>query len=192
MSTKLMYIPSLRTKITAIVALLAFSAALMIPAEASAQTTNNPLQSTSSVLVTGQTGAGAFFNGILKITSVAANTATGVLTASGTLTGTLTSRTGSVLGTVNQAVTNILITSASASCNILSLTLGPLDLNLLGLMVHLNQVVLTITAQPGPGNLLGNLLCDVANLLNGGSLSTLLNQLVSDLNGILNILNGVA
>ena len=48
------------------------------------------------------------------------------------------------------------------------LTLGPLDLNLLGLMVHLDQVVLDITAQSGAGNLLGNLLCSVANLLNGG------------------------
>ena len=52
------------------------------------------------------------------------------------------------------------------------------------------QVVLNITAQPGPGNLLGNLLCDVANLLNGG-LSGLLTNLVADLNNILNILNGV-
>jgi hypothetical protein len=68
------------------------------------------------------------------------------------------------------------------------LTLGPLDLNLLGLMVHLNQVVLNITAQPGPGNLLGNLLCSVANLLNGGNLSNLLTQLTGLLNQILGAL----
>jgi len=43
--------------------------------------------------------------------------------------------------------------------------LGPLDLNVLGLTVHLNQVVLNITAVPGAGNLLGNLLCAAANLL---------------------------
>ncbi len=41
-------------------------------------------------------------------------------------------------------------------------------------------MVLNITAQSGPGNLLGNLLCDVANLLNGpppvaGELTALLN-----------------
>jgi hypothetical protein len=48
-------------------------------------------------------------------------------------------------------------------------------------MVHLNQVVLDITAQSGPGNLLGNLLCSVANLLNGGSV------LSQDLTGLLNI-----
>jgi len=67
----------------------------------------------------------------------------------------------------------------------LTLTLGPLHLDLLGLVVDLNQVVLNITAQPGPGNLLGNLLCAVANLLNGGNLSNLLTQLVALLNQIL-------
>ena len=39
-------------------------------------------------------------------------------------------------------------------------------------------MVLDITAQSGPGNLLGNLLCSIANLLNGnGPLSQLVNQL---------------
>ena len=68
------------------------------------------------------------------------------------------------------------------------LVLGPLDLNLLGLTVHLNQVVLNITAVPGAGNLLGNLLCAVANLLNGSNLSAILNQLVTLLNQILSAL----
>ena len=52
-------------------------------------------------------------------------------------------------------------------CQILDLTLGPLNLNVLGLVVTLNQVHLNITAVPGPGNLLGNLLCGVAHLLDG-------------------------
>jgi len=53
-------------------------------------------------------------------------------------------------------------------------------------VIDLNQVVLNITAQPGPGNLLGNLLCAVANLLNGGGgLSAVLNQIVALLNQIL-------
>jgi len=42
-------------------------------------------------------------------------------------------------------------------CPILDLTLGPLDLNLLGLLVHLDQVHLTITAD-SEGGLLGQLL----------------------------------
>jgi hypothetical protein len=57
--------------------------------------------------------------------------------------------------------------AAAASCPILHLVLGPLNLNLLGLVVHLNRVVLNITARSGPGNLLGNLLCAVAHLLDG-------------------------
>lgn len=174
-----------RTKLTAIISLLAFCTVFMVPVDAAAQT--NPVQkSANTVLVTGTAAGGAIFNGTLKVTSVTANSVTGALTAAGNLTGTLTSATGTVIGTVtNQAISGLPVTGASASCTILTLTLGPLDLNLLGLMVHLNQVVLTITAQPGPGNLLGNLLCDVANLLNGGSLNTLLQQLVNDLNAIL-------
>jgi hypothetical protein len=74
---------------------------------------------------------------------------------------------------------------AAAACDILNLVLGPLDLNVLGLEVHLNQVVLDIIATPGPGQLLGNLLCAVAGLLDGGPLAGLLGQLVSLLNQIL-------
>jgi hypothetical protein len=81
------------------------------------------------------------------------------------------------------------IAQQQASCPILHLELGPLDLNLLGLVIHLNRIVLDITAQPGPGNLLGSLLCAVANLLNqGGALQNLLNQLVALLNQILGAL----
>jgi hypothetical protein len=77
--------------------------------------------------------------------------------------------------------------TAAASCDILNLVLGPLDLNLLGLHVHLNKVVLHINAIPGAGNLLGNLLCAVAGLLdNTGLLNTL--QLSNLLNRILGIL----
>lgn len=75
---------------------------------------------------------------------------------------------------------------AARTCSVLHLTLGPLDLNLLGLTVHLNQVVLNIDANSGSGNLLGNLLCAVAGLLDGG----LLGQL-GDLTGLLNQILGL-
>jgi hypothetical protein len=83
---------------------------------------------------------------------------------------------------------------AQAACPILHLALGPINLNLLGLVVTTNQIVVDIVAQPGPGNLLGNLLCAVANLLNpnGGVLSGLLNQVVALLNQILAQLGAVA
>jgi hypothetical protein len=76
--------------------------------------------------------------------------------------------------------------TAAQVCQILRLVLGPLDLNLLGLRIQLNQVTLLITAVPGPGNLLGNLLCAVANLLNPpgplAQLLTELNNLIAELN----------
>jgi hypothetical protein len=50
----------------------------------------------------------------------------------------------------------------AGSCSILDLVLGPLHLNLLGLVVDLNRVHLTITANPA-GGILGRLLCGVAN-----------------------------
>ena len=75
-------------------------------------------------------------------------------------------------------------TNARATCPILHLVLGPLDLDLLGLQVHLDRVVLNVDAQSGPGNLLGNLLCAVAGLLDGG-LQGLLGRLVTLLNQIL-------
>jgi hypothetical protein len=46
-------------------------------------------------------------------------------------------------------------------CTILDLVLGPLDLNLLGLLVHLDRLRLTITAVRG-GGILGDLLCGLA------------------------------
>lgn len=71
-----------------------------------------------------------------------------------------------------------------APCDVLNLVLGPLDLNLLGLQINLNRVVLDIVAVPGPGNLLGNLLCAVAGLLDGG-LDGVLGRVVRLLNRIL-------
>jgi hypothetical protein len=72
---------------------------------------------------------------------------------------------------------------AAATCQILNLVLGPLHLNLLGPVVDLNQVVLNITAVSGAGNLLGNLLCAIAGLLDGpsplGAIAGLLNRILA-------------
>jgi hypothetical protein len=126
-------------------------------------------------------GTGGFV-GTLTVSGV--QLVNGVLSAAGQISGNVLDGTGATTGSVNQAVTAPL--QVSASCTILTLVLGPLDLNVLGLVVHLNQVVLNITAVPGAGNLLGNLLCAVANLLNGGlPIAALLNNLVSLVNEIL-------
>jgi hypothetical protein len=77
------------------------------------------------------------------------------------------------------------------ACSILALDLGPLDLNLLGLRVALDEVHLLIEAIPGAGALLGNLLCAVAGLLDG-TLGTGLGGLLTNLlTAIVNLLNGL-
>jgi hypothetical protein len=53
-------------------------------------------------------------------------------------------------------------TSAAVACPVLNLILGPLNLDLLGLVVNLNQVNLTITATPGGGTL-GDLFCSLSH-----------------------------
>jgi len=88
---------------------------------------------------------------------------------------------GATLQSINAAPTD-------GSCAVLNLALGPLDLNLLGLEVHLyncaaptQPITVDITAVPG-GGLLGNLLCSLAG--NGGltgltgTLQNILNQLL--------------
>jgi hypothetical protein len=128
----------------------------------------------NTVPIIGTIGGVEVFNGTFEITRFISRN--GELLASGLLTGTLNGLP------VNQIV-QIPVTDATGSCQILHLELGPIDLNLLGLMVHLDQVVLDITAQSGPGNLLGNLLCAVANLLNGGNPLTSLTQLLNRILG---------
>lgn len=62
---------------------------------------------------------------------------------------------------------------AAEECDILNLAVGPLDIDLLGLVVELDDcnggpVKLDITAVAGQGQLLGNLLCAIAGLLDNG------------------------
>jgi hypothetical protein len=99
----------------------------------------------------------------------------GVLSAVGTATFTPT-------GGTPQTTSFVAPLASAGSCQILDLTVGPIDLNLLGLVVHTDTIHLNITAQSGPGNLLGNLLCAVANLGNGNGPLGLLTRL---LNGLL-------
>jgi len=90
-------------------------------------------------------------------------------------------------GTAGGAGTVGAMAAPAATCNILNLVLAPLHLDLLGLNVDLSQVVLTITAQSGAGNLLGNLLCAVTHLLDGpaplAGLTNLLNSILGVLSG---------
>jgi len=68
-------------------------------------------------------------------------------------------------------------------CTILHLTLGPLDLHLLGLRVQLNEVDLLVTGVPREG-ILGQLLC---SLLNPLDFPNLFQQIADILNTILGL-----
>jgi hypothetical protein len=165
-----------------VVTLLAVvSSATVHPAAA-----KDPASTALSVPVVGTATAGAItgaLNGTATITRFVVSN--GQLTAVGTLTGTVTNAAGAVQSIATTFSTAIAPTAITAACEILHLDLGPIDLNLLGLTVHTNEIVLDIAAVPGPGNLLGNLLCSVANLLNGNGglagLSNLLNQILAAL-----------
>lgn len=149
-----------------------------------------------NVPVTGFTRDGKRLSGSLDIEGFINDA--GVLKAVGILRGTLFDPHGGTTEFANEVVQiPVHIPRSAASfdriqpnqvpiiCSVLNLVLGPLDLNLLGLTVHLNQVVLTINAVPGAGNLLGNLLCAIANLLNGVSVP---GNLVASLTALLNTL----
>jgi len=102
------------------------------------------------------------------------------VSAIGTITGTLTSAGGQATSIVRTVSFPVDITQAT--CDILHLDLGPLSLDLLGLQIDLSRIVLDITAEPGAGNLLGNLLCAVARLLdNPSGLAQLLNRILGAL-----------
>jgi hypothetical protein len=157
---------------------LAFTAATATAAPAATtQSLTVPITSTQS---------GGALSGVFTITGFALNSA-GQLVANGNFTGTLTNAAGEVTNLVGTAVSSVVTPAqTSAGCQILDLTLGPLHLDLLGLVVDLNQVHLNITAQPGPGNLLGNLLCAVTHLLdNTGGANNVLQSLLNILNGLL-------
>ena len=158
--------------------LLAFGA----PAAALASST------TTSAPTAAQTGGGLVVpivnsttNAVATITGV--SVVNGVLTATGTITGQVTTTTGAVLNLVNEPfsapITNL---QTGGTCRILTLDVGAIHLDLLGLVLDTAPIHLTLTAESGPGNLLGNLLCAVAHLLDNPS---------APLNGIAALLNRV-
>jgi hypothetical protein len=128
----------------------------------------------------GTMGAGTLT--AIKVTNI--GVVNGQLVATGLAT--VNTASGTAIGVFqNQPLAASTVASRN-SCPILHLVLGPIRLNLLGLVVTTNQIVLDITAVPGAGNLLGNLLCAVANLLNQSpaplsEVGALLTQILSSL-----------
>lgn len=112
-----------------------------------------------------------------------------VLMAKGVLSGTAFMSNGTTHTVANRAFSEpATLTQASGirtTCEILELDIGAINLDLLGLVVDLSPIHLDITAQSGPGKLLGNLLCALVGLLDaGGPLSQIL-SLLAQINDLL-------
>jgi hypothetical protein len=159
--------------------------------------------------VSGSVVGGGVFDGTLTINRFAREN--GQLVAIGFVRGTITNAAGAVLQTGMRTVTlPVTVSSGVAnsaswavepglvpaawgggnggrwmtvqSCGILHLELGPLELNLLGLTVNLNRVVLDIGGAPG---LLGQLICQLLGILGTGEILGLLNAILALLTGLL-------
>jgi len=171
-----------RTGLAALAASLSCALLLGLTSSAGAQTPTTDL--TKRIPITGVSKNGKKFKGNFTINRFVSRG--GKVFAVGTLKGKLKHRNVTRRG-VRIPVSNFAkqggAMSSQVACPVLTLTLGPLDLNLLGLRVQLNRVNLRITAIPG-GGLLGDLLCGVSGLLNptgltGGNLAAVLNALLA-------------
>jgi hypothetical protein len=105
------------------------------------------------------------------------------------MTGLLTGALSAIGSPTNAALGGATVTS-SGTTNILNLSLGPVDLNLLGLDVHLDNcangpVTVAIGAQSGPGNLLGNLIGGLAHLLDSNAAVGAILQRLNQIAGVL-------
>jgi hypothetical protein len=159
-------------RLVAIVLLV--TTALVSPAAQTAASAQSSRVDGLLIPVTGS-GGGATFAGTLNLLQFVRDGST--VAAVGVLTGTVTNAAGQTTSIVQTVRLPVAITQAT--CDILHLDLGPLSLDLLGLQIDLSRIVLDITAESGAGNLLGNLLCAVAGLLdNPSGLARLLNRIL--------------
>ena len=187
----------IRTAALAVLMVCAVSLGAAGTASAAQEAPTTPL--TKKVNITGTKG----FKGTYKIDRF--TTRNGKLIAVGTLKGTMRKRGATLRVTRKNVKMPASVAGAGAaktakasqqplpplppgaSCQVLALNLGPINLNLLGLVVRTNEIQLRIDAVQGPGNLLGNLLCGITGILNpqGAIANTPLGQLTQILNALL-------
>jgi hypothetical protein len=160
-------------------------AALLVAPASQAQTPTKQL--TQKVALNGATKSGKKFKGSYTIDRFA-RSKSGKLVAVGTVRGRLAGRSVrksnvKVPARLVKPATAAQIPPTPGACQILNLTLQPIDLNLLGLRVRTSRIDVRIEGVRGPGNLLGNLLCGITGILDPNTAST--RQLAAALNAIL-------
>lgn len=185
---------------SAIALAVACASLMVIPITASAHTARpaTAVKSLQNIPVSGKAQNHKAFIGSFSVDRFVSRH--GKTFAVGTLTGKLGHKrvqrsNVAIPAAVQPAPAGVAQAAAVGTCPVLHLVLGPVNLNLLGLHLTLgggtlaNQpIVLDLTALSGPGNLLGNLLCGVSNLLNGTGTTTLTSGLTA---GLLNLVNSL-
>jgi hypothetical protein len=174
-----------RIRIGALAALVACAAAFGATGTASAADTP---AFTKQMAITGK-NKGKDFKGTYTVKRFTSSG--GKVFAVGTLKGTLKNRKVSrsnvrIPAAVSKpaAASQLPPNPTPGACQVLDLTLQPIDLNLLGLLVATSRIEALIEAIPGQNALLGNLLCAVTGLLDPqgtstGTLSSVLNSLLA-------------
>jgi hypothetical protein len=181
-----------RTRLAAVAATL--TCALMLvggTSIASAQTAPATQSLARTIKVTGTATNGKKLNAKYTITRFIAkgNTTYALGTLKGTLGGKHFTKRNLKMPVAQGTGSGAM--AAQASCQVLDLVINPITLNLLGLVVHTDTIHLNITAVPGAGNLLGNLLCGILGILNppaGGTGGLTAGGLAQLLNAILGAL----
>ena len=178
----------MKSRLVVLMALVAVAAMVAAPAS-QAQTPTTPF--TQTLALKGTTTSGKAFKGTYAIDRFKQATRgryAGRMVAIGTVRGRSGGRryvkSGvAIPATLAKPAAAAQIPPTPNACQILNLTLQPIDLNLLGLRVRTSRIDVRIEAVPGAGNLLGNLLCGITGILDPNN--TALNQLSAALNAIL-------
>jgi hypothetical protein len=152
-----------------------------------------PFERLTNIPISSHDQQGHNFQGVLNITGFAKSDADPTkVVALGTVSGKVTGQ-----GIGNQSVTQDVTLPVSATgsessirsqatCQVLNLVLGPIDLSLLGLVLHVNQINIRLTANTA-GGILGQLLCSLAGPISGLNVDDLLNLLTNILNALLGV-----
>jgi hypothetical protein len=156
--------------------------------QSNALLTNRDVTGTTT-LISDPTVAGPPFTGKVTITHMDVDQAGQLL-----VTGVLRDASGAVVKEFSGVPATLkrgIGAPTQPTCEILDLDIGAIHVDLLGLVIDLAPIHLDIVAQSGAGNLLGNLLCALAGLLNGPNLGGLLGAIQDLLDQINAILMGL-
>jgi hypothetical protein len=180
---------------------VALAGAAVLPGTAQAQSANGLV--VQDAVGVARTLAGTAYNrrfqGQIRITEMAYD---GQLRVSGFISG-VAQGAGAKVNVINQEFEQVAATLveppasggttavAQQVCPILDLDIGPIFLNLLGLVIDLSAIHLDITAVSEAGALLGNLLCALVGLLDGIALGDLLEQILGEILELIEQINDI-